>query len=178
MDELEKYIKDHRDDLDRYSPGSRSWKMIRSGLTKGRHRYFYAISAAAVIIALLGISVLLKPMLFKLQHREGYKSLVENNPQVRETELYYINLVNDLVSEAKPLLTEHPDMEKELSADMSQLDSICGEIKKDLRDNISNQEVIEALITNYRIRIQILNDMLSVLKNEDDGNANKKNHDL
>jgi len=178
MDELEKYIKDHRDELDRYSPGPRSWKMIRPGLAKRHHTFRYVISAAAVIIVLLGISVLLKPTLFKLQNREGYGSLVKNDPQVMETELYYINLVNDLVSKAKPLLTEHPDLEKELSLDMSQLDSICGEIKKDLRDNISNQEVIEALINNYRIRIQILNDMLNVLRNEDNGNANKKNHEL
>lgn len=178
MDEFEKYIKEHRDELDRYSPGIRTWKMIKSGLAKRHRPLFYVISSAAVIIVLLGISALIKPVLFRIQHGERYESLVQNDPQIRETELYYINLVNDLVSEAKPMLSEHPDLEKELSLDLSQLDSICGEIKKDLKDNISNQEVIEALINNYRIKIQILNDMLKVLKNEEDGNTKRKNHAL
>jgi hypothetical protein len=33
-----------------------------------------------------------------------------------------------------------------------------------LKDNVDNQDVIEALINNYRIKIQILEDMLIVLK--------------
>jgi hypothetical protein len=104
--------------------------------------------------------------------------LIKNDPQIRETELYYDNLVNDLFKEAMPLLTEYPDLEKELIIDLSQLDSICIEIKKDLKDNISNQEVIEALINNYRIKIHILSDMLVQLRQQEVKNEKTKNHAL
>jgi hypothetical protein len=90
--------------------------------------------------------------------------IMKANPDLKETEIYYNNLVHNLYSEATPLLTGYPDLEKELLSDMSQLDSICTDIKKDLKDNVANQEVIEALINNYRIKIHILEDMLSILK--------------
>jgi hypothetical protein len=94
------------------------------------------------------------------------------NPDLEETEIYYNNLVNNLYSEATPLLAGYPDIEKELISDLSQLDSICTDIKKDLKDNVANQEVIEALINNYRIKIHILEDMLNTLK-EDENNLQK-----
>ena len=89
---------------------------------------------------------------------------LQNNPQLKETEIYYNNLVNSLYKEATPLLTNNPDVRKELNNDLSHLDSICIDLKKDLKDNISNQEVVEALIRNYRIKIRILEDMVDSIK--------------
>ena len=86
--------------------------------------------------------------------------MTQENPQLKETEIYYNNLVNSLYREATPLLTGNPEIKKELTTDISHLDSICIEIKKDLKDNVANQEVVEALIQNYRIKIRLLEDML------------------
>jgi len=61
---------------------------------------------------------------------------------------------------------------------MSHLDSLCTEIKKDLKDNVANQEVIEALIQNYRIRIRLLEDMLTILKENENKPAKKKSYEL
>jgi hypothetical protein len=52
------------------------------------------------------------------------------------------------------------------------------EIKKDLKDNISNQDVVEALIQNYRIKIRILEDMLTVLKANENNPEKKKSHEI
>ena len=48
--------------------------------------------------------------------------------------------------------------------DLNQLDSLYTELKSDLRDNIANQEVIDAMIQNYRLRISILEELLSEIK--------------
>ena len=58
--------------------------------------------------------------------------------------------------------------------EMKNLDMIYMELKTDLKDNVSNKEVIEALIVNYRVRIQILEEMLMILK-EEEGNNKKIN---
>jgi hypothetical protein len=105
-------------------------------------------------------------------------SLMKRNPQLKETELYYNNLVNILYNEASPLLAAYPDIRKEYLNDISQIDSICTDIKKDLNDNVSNQEVIEALIKNYRIKIQILEEMLDQLKQKENIPLNKESHEL
>ena len=52
------------------------------------------------------------------------------------------------------------------------------DIKKDLKDNIANQDVIEALIQNYRIKINILEDMLTVLKANENNHEKEKSHEL
>ncbi len=76
------------------------------------------------------------------------------------------------------MLARYPEIQKELFTDISQLDSICSEIKKDLKDNVANQDVIEALIQNYRLKISLLEDMLEVLK-ENEANPEKSNdHEL
>ncbi|MGD2034222.1 MAG: hypothetical protein PVF73_04140, partial [Bacteroidales bacterium] len=61
-------------------------------------------------------------------------------------------------------------LEEELQTDLSELDSIYEGLKDDLKDNIANHEVIEAMIQNYRLRIAILEDMLLFLDQEDEEN--------
>lgn len=171
MDELEKYIMDHREELDVHSPSERTWKRINSGLRRRKWLLTVVLSAAALVILVLGLPSLLKIVGPESSGTRGYEALIKNDPVIKETEFYYENLLNDLFTQAKPLLTKHPELEKELNVDLSQLDSICIDIKKDLKDNISNQEVIEALINNYRIKIRILNEMLDLLKTQEDVNS-------
>ena len=182
MDRLEEYIRKNRDDMDKYDPPEIIWKEIRKGTRNGRPNLFKWISVAAVIAVMLTTAGL---FYVGEIHRQSYLSgkgndalLMKNNPQLRETEIYYNNLVNDLYNEATPLLSGFPDVEKELVSDMSQLDSICNDIKKDLHDNIANQEVIEALINNYRIKIHILQDMVNVLKQNEKNPEKNNSHAL
>lgn len=178
MDELEKFIRDHRQELDRYTPAKKIWSQIRSGL-RGKSRFsFYSLSAAAVIIFAISLTALLMVNKSRVPVMKKYEAIINKNPTIRETELYYNNLASQLFMEARPLLTEHPDLEKELITDLSQLDSICNQIKKDLKDNISNQEVIEALINNYRTKILILTDMLELLRQEETKDLNTDGHAL
>jgi hypothetical protein len=98
--------------------------------------------------------------------------------ELKETELFYNSLVNSLYLEAKPLLTGQPDVEKELNHDLARIDSLCADIRKDLKDNVANKEVIEALIQNYTIKIHILEDMLNVLKENENKTEKGKSHEL
>jgi hypothetical protein len=166
MDRLEEYIRKNREELDKYNPSPDVWKGIRKNMHKGRHELIRWLSAAAMIVVILATVVF-----FYVDKERG-----KPNPELVESEIYYNNLIHDLYKEATPLLTGYPDIEKELLNDMSQLDSICADIKKDLRDNVDNQDVIEALINNYRIKTHILEDMLDVLKqNENTSEKNKDN---
>jgi len=182
MDRLEDYIRNNREDLDRYSPPDNVWKAIRKSLHHKRRDVIMWFSAAAMIIVILTTAA----MFYVFNRREDYTLsgkeadilLMKSNPELIESEIYYNNLIHDLYSEATPLLTGNPDVEKELLIDMAQIDSICTDIKKDLKDNVANQEVVEALINNYRIKIQILEDLLNTLKQDETGNDNKLNHAL
>jgi CHASE3 domain sensor protein len=176
MDKLEQFIKDNREDLDRYEPSPLAWKKIRAGLPSSFRVIPSWVSAAAMITVILGTAFLI------------YSSLNSKNPDysegnagqsaLKETEIYYNALVNSIYSQAKPLLTGQPEIANELRTDMSHLDSIGADIRKDLKDNVANQEVVEALIQNYRIKLRLLEDMLVILKQNEDQKEKTKSHEL
>jgi len=182
MDKLEEFIRKNREDLDRYSPSVGIWKKVKRSFKKEKHSVnkWFSIAAMVVVILCTGI------ILIRLGNNrsasnsdmEADGSLEQANPHLKETEIYYNNLVNSLYHEATPLLIGNPEIKKELNADISQLDSICSDIKKDLKDNVANQEVVEALIQNYRIKIRLLEDMLVILKENENNPEKSKSHEL
>jgi hypothetical protein len=176
MDRLEEYIMKHREEMDRYKPSKSIRRKTGKELKTGSNLRW--LSIAAMLAVILGTAlVLFRPGAKLSQQTVGennYNTLMKNNPQLKETEIYYNNLANSLYSTAKPMLARYPEMNRELFTDISQLDSICSEIKKDLKDNVANQDVIEALIQNYRLKISLLEDMLEVLK-EYEENPEKNN---
>jgi hypothetical protein len=182
MDKLEEYIMKHREELDRYKPSSGIRKRIGKGLNPGKKSGYRWISVAAMIAVILGSAVVFFKSGSGLLRRSGSEGSISMSPQaglqLRETEIYYNNLANSLYREATPLLVKNPEIQKELSMDLSQIDSICGEIKKDLKDNVANRDVFEALIRNYRIKIKILEDMLIVLKENEGNTETRKSHEL
>jgi hypothetical protein len=182
MDRLEEQIRQKREEMDRYSPSSGIWRRIRKELKKKKPIARLWISIAAMVVVVLGTALVLFRPVYRwsdsnsqINHTNGF---TQSNPQLKETEVYYNNLVNSLYLKATPLLTKYPEIRKELNTDLSQLDSICTDLKKDLKDNISNQDVVEALIQNYRIKIRLLEDMLTILKENDTNPQKKESHEL
>jgi len=98
--------------------------------------------------------------------------------QLIEAEAYYTSQINSLYLEAEPLLAANPDLKDELNSDIAQIDSIYIDLRKDLKDNIANQEVVEALIMNYTIKIRILEDMLAILRENENNGEKNNSHEL
>ena len=67
----------------------------------------------------------------------------------------------------------------EINDELSVLDSVYNGLRSDLADNIANDEVVEAMIQNYRLKLKILEDLQRYFretsKTEEDG---KKGIDL
>ncbi len=179
MDRLEEFIKANRDDLDRYSPSPENWHEIKKSMGK-KHRHVWRwVSVAAMLAVMFSWYLFMSGDSHLFSKHENQISAGDNSiKQLKETEIYYNNMANTLFREAKPMLTRNPEIEKELDTDMSHLDSLCTEIKKDLKDNVANQEVIEALIQNYRIKIRLLEDMLTILKENENKPVKKQNYGL
>lgn len=181
MDRLEEYIKQNRDELDKYTPSSGLWKGIRNDLHRPGISRMKWLAAAAMALVIIISSVLYYAGEYgrKTLYGTNDESLfLRTNPELKETEIYYNTLFNELYNRGSALLTDNPEAEKELQYDLSHLDSLCFEIRKDLNDNIANEDVIEALIVNYRTRIQILEEMLEVLSHEEENPINPMNHAL
>ena len=182
MDKLEEYIRNNREDFDRYNPSTGIWKKVQKRIDKGIHTRRKWFSIAAMIVVFIGITIIL----YRYGNRNTDNSivisssveLIPDGSQLYETEIYYNNLVSSLYQKATPLLIAYPEIASELTSDFGQLDSIFLEVKKDLKDNIANQEVVEAMIQNYRIKIHLLEEILQILNDEKENPGKNTNHEL
>ncbi len=180
MDRLEEYIKKNRDSLDIHEPSPEVWERIGKDLNSTRRPVRRWLSAAASVIVITGLS-----LFFYQLGRNSVKSRMQSadtdltaRQQLIEAEAYYTSQINNLYLEAEPMLTANPDLKEELNSDIAQIDSIYADLKKDLKDNIANQEVVEALIRNYTIKIRIMEDMLAILRENENNGEKNKSHEL
>lgn len=172
MDSLERFVRENRDALDRYEPSPEVWEKIAGRKVIFNRKFLARLSAAAIITLVIGTAFLL----YASESRKNKLSYISG--EVKEMELFYNSTASTLYMQAKPMLISQPEIEKELENDLARIDNICNEIKKDLKDNVANQEVIEALIQNYTIKIHILEDMLRILNENGNNTEKRKSNEL
>jgi hypothetical protein len=170
MDELEKHILDRREEMDLHDPSPDLWNRIEKRLPRRKQspaRYLLR-AAAVLVIAVAGMTAVY--VITRTAERV-------NDPDVKavkEAYYYYDSRIKSLYQEAQPLLTSNPEISTELTEGMNELDSLSAQIIDDLKDDIASSEVVEALIQNYRLRIELLEDMLRLMQENEIEIENEK----
>jgi len=80
-----------------------------------------------------------------------------------EAEAFYTAQIDTRKEEFYLLASDQPDVKDEIDYELVELDAVYAELKQDLKDNADNKEVIEAMIQNYRIKLDILESVLTQL---------------
>lgn len=93
--------------------------------------------------------------------------------ELTEMKAYYTHKINDRENEIYRYSAFDPNIKSQLKVEFNQLDSIYSSLRRDLKDNIDNKEVVEAMIQNYRIRLEILENMLKQLKGNESTESKK-----
>ncbi len=168
-DRLEQFIHENRDRFDLYEPDEKLWAGIESGI---RPKKVFGIGwkavlwRAAAVLIIFAASFMLQEYLHQRRSiisKRTENKIVREIPELQEAEVYYTGLLNEKIRQIEPLISGDPELQENLQQDLSELDSIYQELQKDLRDNIANDEVVEAMIQNYILRIQILEDLLEYM---------------
>ena len=179
-DRLEQFIAENRDQFDLYDPDDKVWKEV-SKTIRNKQRFINwrtVVWRAAAVIVIFAASFMFwefmnnSDMLIGRQERKVRKMEI---PELREAEIYYTNMVDNRLEELTPLIQQDPELQNELNSDLDELDSIYSELQKDLIDNIANDEVVEAMIQNYRLKLEILEDLLEQLQETSKNDENEKN---
>lgn len=169
-DRLKKYIDLNKDAFDSLDIPADSWNSIENKLhgSKSKRlriiRYSSIASAAALIGAFLYIAV--------IRQQAGDELMAEEN-QLSETELYYATQVNQKRAQVYQMSASHPELQNEMELDLAELDTAMVELKRDLKDNVDNAEVVEAMIQNYRMKLSILEDIMQFLEEQQENNEQK-----
>jgi hypothetical protein len=173
-DRLEDFVKQHREQFDLREPGPSIWLKINPAsmpVVRGRKSMRWLRVAAAVAMIFAGSSA---GFYFLAGERSGADQHGrELYTEMQETEHYYSRLVARRYDELRPFLAADPVADEMLKADMEELDMVYKELKEDLKDNVSNPEVIEAMILNYKVKLGILEDLLNQLKEKENQDYEK-----
>lgn len=176
-DRLEEFVRSHREEFDLFEPSDKLWEKIAQDIKpQPKIRWTYYLSRAAVVAVIISATLVAQRLFTEQKAKRSAEQTAEvkiDIPELREAEMYYTGVINSKLEEVKPYFIDHPYLEDDLEMDMSELDSIYISLKNDLKDDVANQEVLDAMIQNYRMRISILEEMLEYLEpEEEDVNSN------
>lgn len=182
-DKLEKYILDHRQQFDDQEPDPALWDKIdtRKAPVMRINWKDVAWKAAAVAVIFVASYYFHDYMASRNQFSRGMMSrnAGKNSPIVKElmeAEAYYTSQINLRKEEVFRLTSSNPEVRHEIDDEMIDLDRVYNELKDDLKDNADNEEVIEAMIQNYRLKLDILEEMLIRLEQSNES-QNKESHE-
>ena len=180
MDKLEKYIDENRDSFDSASPSSHLWNTINERLdskkveSKHQPKMMWMITRMAAAFAV----VLASGVVIGYYVNSSQSNVASNDPIFQDyidVEKKYVKDINHKMN----ALSVH-DVDPNVNKDLMQLDEVYEDLKKELYQghSINNDKIIEALLTNYQEKVEILEKVLSRVQNSnEDIQLNNLRHD-
>lgn len=167
MDNFEKQVRDNRTIFEEHSTDrAKMWARIESKLDMPEPKVILFwkstnLRIAASILIILGVSALIT--LFVLR-----KNTVEEgtfaSKELQDIDMHY----NYLVMQQVNLVKNHPDLSQtdkdEFLSFMEDLDIEYAKLKLEMRKNLDNEIVLEAIIGNYKKRIELIENLLRQIK--------------
>lgn len=170
-DRFEEFVKNNREEFNIHTPNPDLWKKIeKKKKGTGTRKIWLIVSRIAAVAIIFFLSYAYHEFRdYRKQERLAKnidQKVYEMVPELKEAEFYYNNQVNLKLEELQPLFTHSPEIKEEVNRDLTELDSVYISLKQDLMDNIANDQVLEAMIQNYRLKLDILEDLLHEVNNE------------
>jgi len=183
-DKLEQFVKNNRDSFDKLEPDLNRWKDIMKPASEAKTISFNIrniVSRAAAVVLIFTASYYFHE--FRSQQKASEQianSENINSPlfnELMEAEYYYTAKIDERKDEFIKLTNNVPDLQKDMIGELNELDEIFLDLKEDLNENVDNQEVIEAMIQNYILKLEILEEMLHQIKiKHEKNNSNNENY--
>ncbi len=137
----------------------------------------YLLKAAVVAIlvtlsSLWSFEHLIRPSL------NNKMTLSDVSPEYREVENYYVKQVNLMENEITSIdLANNPEQKNMLDQELKSMDSIYVELQKELKANPNDQRIINAMIEHYQTKVDVMNYILSQLRQINNETKNSENHE-
>lgn len=166
MDKFEKHIEKNRARFDSKEPPAEIWDNITDELSpkseKQTFNYNFIWKAAAVVFFALSVYLIF----------DRNSELERQDPLWAEfqiTEKYYTSVINSKKSQVISMSELDDELSTDFKTDLEELDSMYNVLLNEYQST-GNEQVMDALIQNMRVRINVLDDQLEILQNVKDFN--------
>ncbi len=159
---LEDFIKINREEFDQLEPSAKVWAKLSGAKSKSKwiRMNTYLIRVAALIaIAVVTTIILWQTNILEVDNFASRTSDPELQELI-EAEAFYTQQVNSRLIEIKKCYYTFPELKEDVETDLNELEAMYKVLKTDLRENVSNKAVIEAMIENNRFRLKLVDDVL------------------
>ena len=174
MDNLEKFIRDNREDFDTGVPSLKIWAELDKQLPPPVEkpiarrisiRRFMSIAAAVVLLVGFGVGIG-----FHLSPSpENAVTLSDLSPEYAEVEQYYATQVNNKLAK----LANYQAATPEVQADLAELDQWMKDLQKELSIVPKSKEeaVVNDIIDLYKTKVAILEKLLESIHSSNQKNS-------
>ncbi|RXP64542.1 hypothetical protein EC396_00775 [Lutibacter sp. HS1-25] len=164
MDNFEKHIIKNKQQFEDYTPdASKMWAAISNELDKEKPKAIplwknSKFKIAASIVLILGIFSIVGL---------GFKNTPNkfSNQELQEIDMHYQSLVSYQVQLVKNNTHLSSTDKEEFLSFMVELDQEYELLKLELDENLDNELILEAIITNYKKRIELIENLLHQINN-------------
>ena len=167
---LEEFVKTNRDEFDDLQPSADLWARIEKHLPaqynapeKREAKTFslgFVLRVAASVIVVMGV-------VFALYLRSSKKEgvdLAAINPVYARQQVRYASLIETRRTELKSISKSNPELYKEFSAQIAEMDSTYKQLNSDLATSPNQERVLRAMIHNLEIQTEVLKQQLGVVE--------------
>jgi hypothetical protein len=170
MESLEKYIRSNIDSFDGKEPMEGHFDRFRQKMenrkpTRKVNLFLVAAAAAVAGIILTGTLGLLfnNSSIKNFNAPELTLSII--SPELKEVEDYYQSQIKTRYDQINALYkNSSPDLKSEVNKAISDMDLGYYLLKKDLTQNPKQERVISAMIQQYQVRVDMLDQILKTLE--------------
>lgn len=173
MNKLEKYIKDnnqsfqvepHEGHFDRFKA-----KMDNQAFSGRKIKLFPQVLKVASIVVLIIISSLWTYEKLSTKNISEGISLSDVSPEYKEVEQFYAHKVSMTYTQMNRTNLFSDEEQKEIVLhELTEMDSIYKNLKKDLKTNPDDERIINAMIEHYQLKLEIMSNILGQLQEIND----------
>jgi hypothetical protein len=167
---LEDFIKMNREEFDDLEPSADLWSRIEKHLPaqevvlkKGETKTFslgFVIRVAATVILVMGIGF----AVYLQNEKRKVIDIAAINPVYAQQQMQYTSLIEAKRTEIKSIAKSNPELYKEFSAQIAEMDATYKELNSDLATSPNQERVLRAMIHNLKIQMDVLNRQLSIIE--------------
>lgn len=159
MDQLEKFVRNHRAEFDGSNPDPGLWSAIEDRLPRKEAKRFTIWKVTSV--AAVGLVLILSGVIVGMSLNNSSVKSTAEYMEYREAEQYYNMQLQQRVS-ALSEFTYDPTIDD----DLDELQTVYDELTTELEDGMepNKNDIIQALIQNYQTRVDLLERVLERLE--------------
>jgi len=182
-DRLEQFILNNSESFDSLEPDPAVWDRIQKRKTPVVSINWKTVAwRAAAVVIIFASSWYIHDLADKNNDSQNIaktnEMMAEDSPLYRalaEAEVYYTSQIDFTKEELFRVADNDPGLREEVNTELLELDQVYQDLKDDLKDNADNEEVVEAMIQNYRLKLQILEEILYQIQSQKE--ENNDNHE-